>query len=146
VALDRRLFFLFDRAHRALLAHANARALDSLGISSAQLAILFYVSKHEGCSLTAIANLLDLSKSAVTALVSRMERSGLLRREPNPNDGRGSHLFVTAKGKDIHTQALPMMRRFNAELMEGFSASEMDAIFRFLGSIVVRYGEEEGHE
>jgi MarR family transcriptional regulator, organic hydroperoxide resistance regulator len=140
---DRRLFFLLHRAHRAVMAHANAGSLEELGISSAQLATLSYVAKHEGCSMTDIANLLDLNKSAVSSMVQRLERAGILRREPNPKDGRGSLLFVTPKGEAVRLRSLPVIRRLTAEITEGFDEREVETILRFLSSAVDRYANEE---
>jgi DNA-binding MarR family transcriptional regulator len=143
MTLDKRLFFLMHRAHHALLAHATARTVDALGVSPAQLATLHYVAKHAGCSFTDVANLLDVAKSAVTSMVRRMESAGLLRREPNAKDGRGSLLFLTAKGEVVRVQAQPVIRRLNAELLEGFDAAESETILRFFGSLLERYGDTE---
>jgi len=139
--MDRRLFFLLHRAHRALSTHASVGLSDALGISASQLTTLMYVARHEGCSLTELADLLDLNKSAITGLVQRMERAGTLRREPNPDDARGSLLFVTPKGHEVRERAKPLLKRLNTELTHGFSADEMDVVLRFLNSVVDRFGQ-----
>ena len=139
--MDKRLFFLMHRAHHALLSDVTARTIVALGVSPAQLATIHYVAKHPGCSMTDVANLLDVAKSAVTSTVKRMEAADILRREPNAKDARGSLLYVTPKGESIRVQALPFIRKLNAELMEGFSPAEVETILRFFDSIVARYGE-----
>jgi MarR family transcriptional regulator, organic hydroperoxide resistance regulator len=139
---DRRLFFLLYRAQRALAAYASAALDDALGVSVAQLTTIMYVAKHAGCSLTELADLLDLNKSAVTGLVQRMERAGTLRREPNPEDARGQRLFVTAKGESLRDRARPLLRRLNADLTEGFSEAEMEIVYRYLNTLVARFATE----
>jgi DNA-binding MarR family transcriptional regulator len=141
--MDKRLFFLMHRAHHALLAYVTARTHEAIGVSPGQLATLHYVSKHAGCSLTDVASLLDVAKSAVTSMVKRMEAAGTLRREPNEKDARGSLLFVTAKGESIRVQAQPLLRKLNAELMEGFSPAEAETILRFFNTLVERYAESD---
>jgi len=138
--MDRRIFFLVHRAQRALSTHASAGLAEALGISVAQLTTLMYVSRHEGCSLTELADLLDLNKSAITGLVQRMERAGTLRREPNPSDARGSLLYLTPKGNELRERAKPLLRRLNAELTQGFTADEIDTVLRFLNTTVERFG------
>lgn len=133
---DRRLFFLLHRANRVLLARAGAVLDETLGISVSQLTTLMYVASRPGCSLTELADLLDLNKSAVTGLVQRMERAGTLRRSPNPDDGRGSRLEVTARGDELRERARPLIRRLNAELTSGFSPEEIEVVLRFLNTIV----------
>lgn len=144
--MDRRLFFLLHRADRALLARAGAGLDAALGVSVAQLTTIMYVSKHAGCSLTALAELLDLNKSAVTGLVQRMERAGTLRREPNPDDARGSRLYVTHRGEELRERARPLLRRFNAELTDGFTEREIEIVLRFLNAVVERYGNPPAEE
>jgi DNA-binding MarR family transcriptional regulator len=141
LSADRRLFFLMHRAHRAVVARVNTRAIAELGVSSSQLAALYYVAKHPGCSMTEVASLLDLNKSAVTGLVQRLEAAEVLRREPNPRDGRGHLLFVTKKGETIRAQSLPLVRKLTAEMTEGFGAADIETVFRFLNSLVERYGD-----
>jgi DNA-binding MarR family transcriptional regulator len=134
------------RAHRGLLAHVNARTLAELGVSSSQLATLYYVAKHPGCSMTEVANLLDLNKSAVGGLVQRLEAADVLRREPNPRDARGHMLFVTKKGESVRAQSLPIVRKLTAEITEGLSSTEVDTIYRFLNTLVDRFGDDPAEE
>jgi DNA-binding MarR family transcriptional regulator len=139
--VDRRLFFLLHRAHLALLAHANTRTLATLGVSSSQLATIYFVAKHGGASLTEIADTLDLNKSAVSGMLGRLEGAGLVRRQPDPQDGRGSQVFLTAKGEAVRTASLPLVRQLTAELTAGFDATEVETVTRFLSSIVDRLGQ-----
>lgn len=128
------------------MARANAQTLEQLGVSSAQLATLYYVAKHPGCSMTEIANLLDLNKSAVSGMVQRLERAEVIRREANPHDGRGSRLLLTARGEAVRAQSLPVVRRLTAELTQGFDEQEQATIFRFLNSIVDRFAQDDPKE
>jgi DNA-binding MarR family transcriptional regulator len=137
--MDRRLFFMLHRAQRALAGYAASGLDAALGISVAQLTTLMYVAKRPGCSLTELADLLDLNKSAVTGMVQRMERAGTLRRAANPDDARGSSLFVTAKGDELRERARPLVRRMNAELTEGFAPQEIETVLRFLNRTVERF-------
>jgi DNA-binding MarR family transcriptional regulator len=134
--MDRRLFFLLHRAYRVVSARAAAELDAALGISVAHLTTLMYVARHPGCSLTELADLLDLNKSAVTGLVQRMERAGTLVRAANPEDARGSLLYVTPKGDELRERARPLVRRLNAELTCGFSADEVEVVTRFLNALV----------
>jgi DNA-binding MarR family transcriptional regulator len=144
--LDRRLYFLLHRAHHGVRRHASTATLEHLGVTPSQLSALHYIAAHDGCTMTDVANVLDLNKSGVSGLVQRMERAGLLRREANPVDGRGSLLFMTAKAHDVRARAVPLLRRLNAELTRGFDATEIDIVLRFLNSIVDRYATDASGE
>ena len=136
--MDRRLLFLLQRASRAALARTNSRLFDRPGTSVEQLATLSFVAGRPGCTLTDISDLLDLNKSAVSGMIGRLERAGTLRREPNPKDGRGSLLHLTPRGEKVRRESQPVFRSAMAELTQGFTAAEMNVVFRFLNAVVER--------
>ena len=140
MAVDRRLFFQMHRAHRALFVHANAATEDALGVTTAQLGALYHVAKNEGCSLSAVADVLDMNKSAAGALIRRLEAKRVLRREPDPTDARASRLYLTESGKSVCKRSRNVVRRLAADATQDMSDADMDAVFRFLGAIVERYG------
>lgn len=137
---DRRLFLQFSRASRLLTAWVNDHAVDQLGVSSAQLGTLYYVAKNPRCSASDVATVLDLNKSAMSSMVGRLERAGMLRREPNPKDARGSLLSLTPQGEEVRARSLVLVRKLTTELTKGFSEGEVDVVARFLASIVERCG------
>lgn len=53
---------------------------------------------------TAVGTYLEMSLGAVTALLKRLEKRGLLERSRNPNDRRGTHLALTPSGHDVVDQ------------------------------------------
>lgn len=146
VATERRLFFLMHRANRALTAWANARMIDLLGVSGAQLGTLYYVAKKPGCSATDIADVLDLNKSAVSSMVARLERAGLMKREPHPKDGRASRLSLTERGEDVRSRSLAVTRRLQSELTDGFTEKEMETVARYLATVTERCGTASPEE
>lgn len=109
-------------------------------MSVAQLATLSYVAERPGCSMTEVADLLDLHKSAVTGMCARLERAGLLRRQPNPRDARGVQLFPTLRGERMRERSRPVFRGLMAELTAGFSPDEIEVVLRYLESVVQRCG------
>jgi DNA-binding MarR family transcriptional regulator len=143
VAKDRRLLFLLQRAARAAVSHANRLMLEDLGVSAAQLATLAYLAKRPRSTMTDIAELLDLNKSGVSGMLARLERAGLVKREPSSDDKRASLIALTSKGENIHERSQPLIRRATAEITDGFTSDEMEVIFRFLRAIIDKYAAEE---
>ncbi len=139
---DRRLLYLLHRASQVAIRHVNAR-LAERAVSVAQLGTLSYLAQRPGSSLTDLATVLDLNKSAITTMCARLERAGLLRREPNPHEARSARLFSTAKGERMREGSRPVFRAVMREMTEGFSRDELDVVARFLGAVVERFGSEE---
>jgi DNA-binding MarR family transcriptional regulator len=140
MAIDRRLLFVLHRASRAATAHANARLVERFGVSLAQLATLSRLAESPGCTMTDIADLLDLNKSAVSGMIQRLERAGLVAREPNAKDARAVRLHLTREGHEARRRAAPVFRTLIAELSEGFGEREVDVVLRFLNAVLERCG------
>jgi DNA-binding MarR family transcriptional regulator len=143
MATDRRLLFLLQRATHAAVSRANRITLEALGVSAAQLATLAYLAKRPRSTMTEVADLFDLNKSGVSGMASRLERGGLVKREPSPGDKRASLLSLTTKGQTVHERSAPLIRRATAEITDGFTSAEMDVVFRFLRAIIDKFADEE---
>ena len=144
--MDQRLLFVLHRAARAAVAYTNAVLAERLAISVAQLATLSLLAERPGRSLTEIARELDLNKSAVSGMLSRLERAELIAREPNPRDGRGAHLLLLDRGKNLRKRSQPIFRGVMAELTAGFTPAELDVVLRFLNAIIERCGTTASEE
>jgi DNA-binding MarR family transcriptional regulator len=55
-----------------------------------------------------LARAVVLSRSGLTRLVDRLEKAGLLRREPDPSDRRGAFAVLTDEGRDMLRQMWPV--------------------------------------
>ncbi len=130
--IDRRLFLLLDRARNRLFKRANRKLLQIANITVAQGATLFFLSRHDGCLLSDLADGLDLNNSAITGLAARMETGGLIERKACPEDGRAMRAHLTAKGNATHEQVKHVLRDFNAEIEAGFTPEDMNVVYRFL--------------
>jgi len=67
----------------------------------------------------ALAEQVTLSRTGLTRLLDRIEREGLLRREPAPEDRRGSYVVITPAGSAMLRRMWPVYERV---LHETFAA------------------------
>ncbi|MGL5837876.1 MAG: MarR family winged helix-turn-helix transcriptional regulator [Sphingorhabdus sp.] len=68
---------------------------------------------------------------ASKALVER----GLLGRAPNETDGRSHHLTLTALGRELYDQIVPLARSVEGELAKALTADEAAALARILDKL-----------
>jgi DNA-binding MarR family transcriptional regulator len=66
-------------------------------LSLTQLRVLA-ILRDRRLKMTELADYLGLDKSSMTGLVDRAEGRRLLKRAPNPDDGRAVDVFLTASG------------------------------------------------
>jgi len=62
-----------------------------------------------------LASAILVSRGGLTRLVARIEKAGLLRREPDPEDGRGLYAALTARGIEALRTTWPIYARGIAE-------------------------------
>ncbi len=83
--------------------------------------VLLELSAAPGCRLRMheLARAVVLSRSGLTRLVDRLEKAGLLRREPDPSDRRGAFAVLTEEGRDMQRQMWPVYAAGIAEHFGG---------------------------
>jgi DNA-binding MarR family transcriptional regulator len=72
-----------------------------IGLSHAQIGMLFLLSYHKQSSVNQAAEFLGVSKSAVTQLASPLEEKGLINRQNDTSDRRIVRLSLTGKGGSV---------------------------------------------
>lgn len=130
--IDRRLFFWFNRAHTILAKHADAQLSNNTGLSTSQAAVLIYLGFHDQCGLSELADGIGRNNPAVTGLVNRMEKDGLVARIHGGLDGRRKKVKLTEQGWAKREQVREDFRIFNEKLAKGLTQTEMDAVLKFL--------------
>ena len=80
--VDRRLFFLLDRAHTQMAKAADNYLAPRSGVSTAQAAVLIYLGYNDNCRLSDLAQGTG-RKNACLLYTSPSPRDGLLSRMPS---------------------------------------------------------------
>lgn len=87
-----------------------------------------------------LAEALLLSPGATTNRVDRLEAAGLLRRDPDPRDGRGVRVSLTDQGRELLERALTEHVAGLARLAEGLSAQEREQLSGLLAKLLKGMG------
>ena len=95
------------RSHQ-LVAHLN-RGLQESGLSGADYEILAVLSSHDEDRMPAhhLGTVLGWEKSRVSHQVRRMQKDGLISREPNPDDARSTMARLLPAGRAAIARAAP---------------------------------------
>jgi DNA-binding MarR family transcriptional regulator len=92
---------------------ANERVVTELarevGITSTDMRALYFIAGGAPTPKRVAAHL-GLTTGAMTSLVDRLERAGLVRREPNPADRRSLLLATTPRGAEVVGRAVALYR------------------------------------
>ncbi|RMB83183.1 MarR family winged helix-turn-helix transcriptional regulator [Streptomyces shenzhenensis] len=121
---------LVDQWRDILALHARTqceldRALHQHGLCASDFEVLDLLSQaagaNHGCSLRVqeISERIHLSQSALSRLIARLERDGLVERAMCAEDRRGVRVALTAKGRVLHGQVLPLQRAVLTRMLAG---------------------------
>jgi DNA-binding MarR family transcriptional regulator len=79
----------------------------NLGMVEYQVLAMLSTSPQRTMRMTPLAEVTNASLSRLSHLVKRLEQRGLVRREPDPMDGRFSNAILTDKGFETLAEAAP---------------------------------------
>ncbi|MEP1229626.1 MAG: MarR family winged helix-turn-helix transcriptional regulator [Litorimonas sp.] len=130
-AVDRRLFFLFDRAHTQLSGAADNILARGSGLGRSQAAVLIFLGYNNGCTLTELAAGVGRKNSAISGLIDRMTDADLTERKMSYGDRRTRTVHLTDKGWLRRDEVMNDFRDFNMRLVKGMSESEIETILNF---------------
>jgi DNA-binding MarR family transcriptional regulator len=92
----------------------------------------------DGSPPARIASALQLAKGAITNTMHRLEERGLIRVEPDPEDGRGKRVFLTEAGRARRAAAVASATDALAPLLADLPAGTLDALLPGLRAIRTR--------
>jgi DNA-binding MarR family transcriptional regulator len=129
------------RAHQILIAELDAM-LRPYGItfSRYEALVLLVHSRAGSLPLSKIGERLQVHATSVTNVIDRLEAAGLVRREPNPRDGRGVLAVITDEGREIAQKAT---EAFNAARfgMSALQHDDLEALFAILRRLRAEAGD-----
>ena len=87
---------------------------------------------HKGIATPSeLARHTGLSSGATTAMLDRLEKSGLIERRPNPDDRRGTLIVLMKSGEERVGPWFSSARQAQNELVSSYSTKELEVISDF---------------
>lgn len=124
-----------QRAAR-VLARRFDEALHPLGLRSGQFSLLMSLNRPEPPTLGAIAQLLAMDRTTLTANLKPLEREGLVEIRRDSRDRRSRRPTLTGKGRALLARAAPVWSATHAQLERDFArdADRLRTDLRLLAS------------
>jgi DNA-binding MarR family transcriptional regulator len=98
---------------------------------------------HKGIATPSeLARYTGISSGATTAMLDRLEKSGLIERRPNPDDRRGTLIVLLKSGAERVGPWFLSARQAQIKLVSGYSAEELEVISDFFERSVKMWEEE----
>jgi DNA-binding MarR family transcriptional regulator len=95
-------------------------------LTSDQHYTLRYMYKVGTCTSSELAEVFDVKKSAITAIITRMWEKGLIKRTRDENDRRVVYLSLTEKGNEFFEKAEHRIHTLVESLINQFDSNEIE--------------------
>src|SRR5260221_14234807 len=101
-----------------------SRARESLEVPPGRFGVLEVIAANSGLSQSELGALLGIDRSTIVAVIDRLERDGLVRRLPAPNDRRSHALKLSEKGAVTLALLERRVAAHERDIASGLSAEE----------------------
>ncbi len=103
-------------------------AFHPVGITSGQFSLLNALNRPVPPKVGAVAQLLAMDRTTLTAALKPLERDGLIAVTVDPDDRRGRLLHLTEAGQKVLASAVPIWRDLHAAIEADLPALDPDAL------------------
>lgn len=98
------------------------------------------VHQGDGISQAALAEKMNIRPQSMSEALTRLEEHGLIRRLPNPQDKRGTLVYLTDEGRLREAELAERRRQTADSLLCVLNESEKDTLATLLGKILAQDG------
>jgi DNA-binding MarR family transcriptional regulator len=118
--------------HVQRVARALARRFDDvlrpIGMTQGQFSLLVSLNRAEPPTIGAVANLLALDRTTLTANLKPLERRGLVKVVVDADDKRSRRLVLTPLGRELLAAAAPVWKRAHAKAERRLKSASPDIV------------------
>jgi len=111
--------------------------LEPTGLRITQFLTLAALNELGSAAVNALAERLDIERTAMGKMAGFLERDGLVTIKPSPTDGRSRIIELTRKGSRLHEEAAPLWRAAQRQFQQLNGAEEVTALRQGLAGMTV---------
>ena len=126
---------LISLAARGFARLSEAR-LKPLGFGVGHLPVLVALQDGQAGSQRDLARFARIEQPSMAQMLARMERDGLIRRMPDPADGRSSQISLTETARTRLPDACAALFQGNRDALDGFTDDEATQLVVLLTRLI----------
>lgn len=115
-----------------------SKALAPFGLTPSQYKVLKLVLSEPDNSIRQvdIEHLFSMTNPTVTGIIHNLEKNGLVKRVPNPNDARSKVIVPTRKALDLKERLLQVGREIEEEFTQNLSEAERKRLLALIEKLL----------
>lgn len=120
--------------HRALQRYLQLK-IEPRGVTLGMWYFLRALWNEDGLTQRELSRRVGTMEPTTLNAILTMERRGFVRRERNKKDRRKSHVFLTAKGRKLKSELIPLAKEVVNTAVQGLSPTEVKGLLGGLAEI-----------
>ena len=136
LGIDQCNCFAMRKAARRITRFYDAH-LEPSRLRITQFLTLAALNELGSAPVGALAEQLDIERTAMGKMVEFLKRDGLVTIEPSPTDGRSRLIELTEKGGRLHKKALPLWRKAQRKFEQLNGVENVTALRKGLAKMTV---------
>ena len=129
------------RAYLTMHRQADA-ALAPFELTANQFVLLALLNERDGVSQRDLVDRASSDPYTIRPVLQALEGKGLIRRSPDPTDGRAWMVEITTFGSRTYAHVRLRTEDFRKQLMSGLQNEEADLLLRALEKVALAMTEE----
>lgn len=136
LGIDQCNCFAMRKANRQISRFYDAH-LEPAGLRLTQFLTLAALNEVGSTPVNALAEQLDIERTAMGKMVGFLERDGLVSIRPSPTDGRSRLIELTKAGRRLHDEAAPLWSEAQREFTQLNGADNVAVLRGALSRMIV---------
>ena len=130
-------FMSFMEAFEKLKSQQHANVIDQ-SITASEVHLIVTIENHQPINLVKLAEIQNISRSAVTQSSKRLIQKGLISLTTSPKNGKNKYLQLTGKGKKIyqlHQTQQDYIENAVLTVLETYSQEDLNKVTSLMADI-----------
>jgi MarR family transcriptional regulator, lower aerobic nicotinate degradation pathway regulator len=131
IDIEKSVGFLLAKAYQRASGLFKER-FDAYDLTPQQFGLLGFLWRQDGQSQAELSQRSQIDRTTMGGLVDRLEKEGLVRRAPHPEDRRAYQIFLTQKGKGLEQELSAIAKEVIADFVSPITREEHETLIRIL--------------
>jgi MarR family transcriptional regulator, lower aerobic nicotinate degradation pathway regulator len=131
IDIEKSVGFLLAKAYQRACAIFKEE-FDSYDLTPQQFGLLGFLWIEDGLSQAELSAKSQIDRTTMGGIIDRLEKEGLVKRHPHPDDRRAYQVFLTDKGKAMEDELCALAINAQKKLNAPLTAEELATLIRLL--------------
>lgn len=119
-----------------LMTQALGDETANLGVTPGQLPVLMCLWEQDGLTQRELYQRVHIEQATMSNTLSRMERDGLVKRKPDPDDRRASRVMLTPKAKKIEADLVEATKAVTKKALGDLKKKDKKTVMDLMGAMI----------